>query len=208
MILAAILAVLSVAGAQMTVVPTPPGTPVPVPALYGGAGDILQWYLVLSSDASTAKCTALTNAKQSTDADGKPLSPWVLGKLSSPSPSSVSTFNISVDSTDSSVLVLKSVSGDSSLKLKLVSVNTNTTTGTTTLILTNGQSSPWNLVWMLSTSSSQPLYVQYYLDIWKSFNDPLGLNKFPYPISTVPQGATCTYPPGVSPSYFSADSSK
>jgi len=87
---------------------TPPGVPVPVEALYGGPDNILQWYQVLSSDASPAACTALTNARQTTDAAFKPLTPWVLGKLSA-NGAAPSAFNISVDSIDNSVLATSAV---------------------------------------------------------------------------------------------------
>ena len=199
LITATIFAVLSVASAQTT--PTPPGIPVPGPALYSGTDNILQWYQVLSSDASATPCTALTNALQSTDADGRALTPWVLGKLSGAA--SVSAFNISVDN---SLLVLSPLSGGLPLKLKLVHLNANSTIGVTTLILTNSETSPWSLVWMLSTSSNQ--LSQYYMNIWSSFNSTLGSNAFKNPVTSVTQGSTCTYPPGVSPPYAATDSSK
>ena len=202
LITATIFAVLSVASAQTT--PTPPGIPVPVSALYSGTDNILQWYQVLSSDASATPCTALTNALQSTDADGRALTPWVLGKLSGGA--SVSAFNISVSPTDDSTLVLKPLSGGLPLKLKLVHVNASSTIGVTTLILTNSETSPWNLVWMLSTTSNQ--LSQYYMNIWSSFNSALGSNAFTNPVTSVTQGSTCAYPPGVSPPYAATDSSK
>ena len=208
LITATICAVLSVASAQAT--PTPPGIKVPVPALYSGTDNILQWYQVLSSDASATLCTALTNALQSTDADGRALTnmtSWVLGKLSGgASGASVSAFNISVSPADDSTLVLKPLSGGSPLKLKLVHVNASSTIGVTTLILTNSETSPWSLVWMLSTSSNQSS--QYYMNIWSSFNSTLGSNAFKNPVTSVTQGSTCTYPPGVSPPYAATDSSK
>ena len=188
---------------------TPPGIPVPVSALYSGTDNILQWYQVLSSDASATPCTALTNALQSTDADGRALTPWVLGKLSGGA--SVSAFNISVDSIDNSLLVLSPLSGGSPLRLRLVAVKTNATAGVTTLILTNFGA--WNLVWMLSTSSSQSS--QYYMSIWNAFYANVGAPcancptyNFPGTVAAVPQGSTCTYPPGVSPPYAATDSSK
>jgi hypothetical protein len=203
MIAAFFLASLSVICAQN--IPTPPGVPVPVEALYGGPDNILQWYQVLSSDASPAACTALTNARQTTDAALKPLTPWVLGKLST-NGAAPSAFNISVSSTDSSVLVLKTFAGVTALQLKLVNVNT-TTPGTTTLILTNADTSVWNLVWMLSTSSSQPASL--YTAKWTSFNSLMAPNAFPNQVNTVTQGSpTCNYPPGVSPSYVNADIQK
>jgi hypothetical protein len=160
---------------------------------------------VLSSDASPAACTALTNAKQTTDAVLKTLTPWVLGKLSA-NGAAPSTFNISVSSTDNSVLVLKTFAGVTARQLKLVSVNT-TTPGTTTLILTNADTSAWNLVWMLSTSSFQPASL--YTEKWTSFNSALAQNAFPNQVNTVTQGpSTCNYPPGVSPSYVDADIQK
>jgi len=192
---------------------TPPGVPVPVEALYGGPDNILQWYQVLSSDASPAACTALTNAKQTTDAALKPLTPWVLGKLSANGAAAPSTFNISVDSIDNSTLVLRPLSGGASLSLRLVNVDTSIP-GVTTLILTSFEQ--WNLVWMLSTSSSQ--LPQAYVNIWNNFRASLGAAcsncpKYTFPridnVAPVSQGSsTCNYPPGVSPSYVDADIQK
>jgi hypothetical protein len=194
-------------------IPTPPGVPVPVEALYGGPDNILQWYQVLSSDASPAACTALTNAKQTTDAALKPLTPWVLGKLSANGAAAPSTFNISVDSIDNSALVLRPLSGGASLSLRLVNVDTSIP-GVTTLILTSFEQ--WNLVWMLSTSSSQ--LPQAYVNIWNNFRASLGAAcsncpKYTFPridnVAPVSQGSsTCNYPPGVSPSYVDADIQK
>jgi hypothetical protein len=189
---------------------TPPGVPVPVEALYGGPGNILQWYQVLSSDASPTACTALTNARQTTDAGYKPVTPWVLGKLGAATPSA---FNISVDSIDSSVLVLRPLSGGASLSLRLVNVDNSSIAGVTTLILTSFEK--WDFVWMLSTSSTQSS--QAYLNVWSAFRANLGAAcancpKYTFPrignVAAVTQGASCNYPPGVSPSYANADIQK
>jgi hypothetical protein len=133
----------------------------------------------------------------------------VLGKLSGGA--SVSAFNISVDSIDNSLLVLSPLSGGSPLRLRLVAVKADATAGVTTLILTNFGA--WNLVWMLSTSSNQSS--QYYMNIWNAFYANVGAPcancpkyNFPGTVAPVPQGSTCTYPPGVSPPYAATDSSK
>ena len=155
----------------------------------------------------------LTNAKQTTDAALKPLTPWVLGKLSANGAAAPSTFNISVDSIDNSALVLRPLSGGASLSLRLVNVDTSIP-GVTTLILTSFEQ--WNLVWMLSTSSSQ--LPQAYVNIWNNFRASLGAAcsncpKYTFPridnVAPVSQGSsTCNYPPGVSPSYVDADIQK
>ena len=198
---AALLAFLSVVVAQ-TAVPTPPGVPVPVPALFAGPDNILQWYQVLSSDASPTSCTALTNGLQTTDADYKPVTPWVLGKLSSGA--SLAAFNISVFSTDDSILVLRPLNGATPLQLKLV--NLNTSNGITSLILTNANANPWSLVWMLSTNSSQS--TDLYTTRWAIFNNALGPDAFPNQLNTVTQGPSCNYPPGLSPAYFPTELAK
>jgi hypothetical protein len=189
---------------------TPPGVPVPVEALYGGPGNILQWYQVLSSDASPVACTTLTNARQSTDAAFKPLAPWILGKLGA---ASTSAFNISVDVIDNSVLVLRPLSGGASLSLRLVNVDSSSIPGVTTLILTSFEK--WDFVWMLSTSSSQS--PQAYLNVWNNFRANLGATcancpKYTFPridnVAAVAQGASCSYPNGVSPPYVNADINK
>jgi hypothetical protein len=158
---------------------------------------------VLSSDASPVACTTLTNARQSTDAAFKPLAPWILGKLGA---ASTSAFNISVSSTDNSVLVLKPFADTSTIELKLVNVN-GTSRGITTIILTNTNNAQWNLVWMLSTSSSESSDL--YINQWNYFNNNLGQNAFPTNrVKTVTQGASCSYPNGVSPPYVNADINK
>ena len=214
MIAAFFLASLSVICAQN--IPTPPGVPVPVEALYGGPDNILQWYQVLSSDASPAACTALTNARQTTDAAFKPLTPWVLGKVTSNnSDGGPVAYNISVDSIDNSTLVFFFSYGgkSSSSKMRLVNVDASIP-GVTTLILTSFEE--WDYVRMLSTSSSQ--LPQAYVDIWNNFRASLGAAcsncpKYTFPridnVAPVSQGSsTCNYPPGVSPSYVDADIQK
>jgi hypothetical protein len=207
---AALLAFLSVVVAQ-TAVPTPPGVPVPVPALFAGPDNILQWYQVLSSDASPTSCTALTNGLQTTDADYKPVTPWVLGKLSGGA--SLAAFNISVDSIDSSTLVLRPLFGGASLSLRLVNVDSSSIPGVTTLILTSVEE--WNRVWVLSSSSSQS--PQLYLNLWNNFRANLGAAcpicpKFTFPridnVAIVTQGPSCNYPPGLSPAYFPTELAK
>ena len=181
---------------------TPPGVPVPVPALFAGPNNILQWYQVLSSDASAVACTALTNAQQTTDADFKPATPWVLGKLSNGA--SLTAFNISVDSIDNSALVLRPLAGGASLTLRLVNVDSTSIAGVTTLILTSYEQ--WDFVWMLSTNSSQS--PEAYLNVWNNFRSNLGATcaicpKFTFPridsVASVTQGAACQYPPGIAP---------
>ncbi len=193
---------------------TPPGVPVPVEALYSGPDNILQWYLVLSDSTFMSPilpnaCTALTNARQTTDAAFKPLTPWVLGKVTrNNSDGGPVAYNISVDSIDNSTLVFFSSYGgkSSSSKMRLVNVDASIP-GVTTLILTSFEE--WDYVRMLSTSSSQ--LPQAYVDIWNNFRANLGAAcsncpKYTFPgidnVKPVSQGSpTCNYPPGVSPSY-------
>jgi hypothetical protein len=191
---------------------TPPGVPVPVEALYSGPDNILQWYHVLSGFIPPAgpplACTALTMARQTTDAALKPLTPWVLGKVTTNnSAGGPVAYNISVDSIDNSTLVFFfSYRGTSvTSKMRLVNVDTSIP-GVTTLILTSVEF--WYEVWMLSTSSSQ--LPQAYVDIWNNFRANLGAAcsncpKYTFPgidnVAPVSQGSSCNYPPGVSPSY-------
>ncbi len=181
---------------------TPPGVPVPVEALYGGPGGILQWYQVLSSDATTAACTALTNARQTRGVS----TPWILGKLSAAGNAPPSAFNISVDSMDNSVLVLQPLSGDASLRLRLVHVDGTSIPGVTTLILTSFEQ--WDFVWMLATSSSGSS--DSYMSIWNNFRANLGAvcancPKYTFPridnVGPVTQGKDCPYPMGIAPPF-------
>jgi hypothetical protein len=157
---------------------------------------------VLSSDATTAACTALTNARQTRGVS----TPWILGKLSAAGNAPPSAFNISVSSMDSSVIVFAPLGGPvtAPLQLKLVNVNTSTP-GVTTLILTNADSSPWNRVWMLSNNSSAS---DDFAARWASFNGALSQNAFPDPVNSVVQGSSCNYPPGMSPPYINTDLQK
>ena len=180
----------------------PPAVTITAQALYSGPGNILQWYVVLSSSGMD-NCSALTNARQTLNSAAQPTTEWVLGKITSGSNAAVTAvYNISIPTASSGVLNFNPVANQTAFPARQYrAVNINATASATTLILVNYGN--WNEVLVISTNSTLPDL--YYRAIWSTFNTNLGATKFTGTVSTVKQGsaASCQYPPGVSPPYRS-----